>query len=233
MERRDLSDRRDLDEIYHYMTHKKSKGHLRTLGLVRPRGKDVEMSLQTCKDPKLWYLVRKFALHHVSVPWTTVEILDSIDYKPKRTKCEGLQYIISCGSYRGGNLVGSTEKDSWEVDINYQPLILSDPLITHGTKDFEGRRIQFIFYSLPTKKGAIDKSLDDFEAVSVDGEWRIAYTAPGKARVLLPKKSVKPSKMVSFYQQDWVKEEEGFNGSEAQSLLFLAMRKREENLNTE
>lgn len=187
----------------------------------------MEMSLQSCKDPKLFYLVRKFALHHVHIPWTTVEIIDSLDYKPKRTKCEGEQYVIGCGTYQGGTLVASSEKENWEVDIKYQPLILKDPSLTHGTKDFTGRRIQLLFYSIPKKDG-IDKNLDDFEACTVDGEWRIAYNPPGRPRVFLPKKSVKPSKMVSFYQDDWEEDEEGYGGSEAQNLLFSALRKKEE-----
>jgi hypothetical protein len=111
--------------------------------------------------PRLLYLLLKYALMHVPIPFTSIKVNVS---KPEKIK--GLAYIVGFGNYTGGELV----IDDQENSIWHRPLVFNGSDIKHHVKPFQGKRWSIVFY---TNNPTVQK-LSDYEPVVVDGKWVLA-----------------------------------------------------------
>lgn len=168
-------------------------GRSQTWGMVRKRSQAPDLSRQSWMDAKLHYLLMKFALVNVPIPFTSVQVNDSYlcaAHKDKHNS--GNSYIVGFGPYTGGELVLKNPTDT-EYNIRHRPVLFDGSKIEHFTKQFTGRRFTIVFFTLvsPAKFPMIRK-LDDYEAVVVDGAWCIAWRQEGMPTVYLSKKNGLP-----------------------------------------
>lgn len=105
----------------------------------------------TIREPRLYYLLHKFAGLHVPVPYTTILI--------NSKKIPIGSYIVAFGNYTGGELV----MDGVEYNIRHRPMIAGK----NTQKPHKGKRWTLAFYTVPTS------CTIDYEPVVVEGEWVI------------------------------------------------------------
>ena len=105
----------------------------------------------TLREPRLYYLLDKFAGLHVPIPYTTILI------NAKRIPTGS--YVVAFGNYTDGELV----MDGIEYNIRHRPMIAGKTTL----KPCKGKRWTLAFYSIPT---TFTKT---YEPVVVDDEWVI------------------------------------------------------------
>jgi hypothetical protein len=190
------------DLLDHLMTHKTGINRYRTkvgdgrsqcYGMVRKRSQAPDLSRQSWMDPRLHHLLMKFALVNVPIPFTSVQVNDSYLCAPhKDVHNAGNSYIVGFGPYTGGELVLKNPTDT-EYNIRHRPILFDGSQIEHWTKDFVGRRFTIVFHTLVSPaKFPMTKTLDNYEAVVVDGVWCIAWRQDGLPTTYLSKKNGLP-----------------------------------------
>jgi hypothetical protein len=144
-------------------------------------------------DARLHYLLMKFALLNVPIPFTSVQVNDSYlcaSHKDKHNA--GDSYIVGFGPYTGGELVLKNPTDT-DYNIRHRPILFNGAEIEHYTKQFTGRRFTLVFHTIVSPpKFPMVKKLDDYEAVVVDGAWCIAWRQEGHPVRYLDKKNGLP-----------------------------------------
>ena len=105
----------------------------------------------TIREPRLYYLLEKFARLHVPIPYTTILI--------NAKKIPIGSYVVAFGNYTDGELL----MDGAEHNICHRPMIVGK----HTIKPCKGKRWTLAFYSTPT---TFTKT---YEPVVVDDEWVI------------------------------------------------------------
>jgi len=160
-------------DVLAYLMAQKPRAHTRILGL-----KKGQLTLQTCKEPRLFYLLKRI---NVPIPYTTIEINDSVDYKPKKSK--HAFWAISNGTQLKTD-------DGQTHDILHGKLF--PPATAHSIIPDGRRPIILSFWD----EGS-GSSLTPFEAVTVAGEWKIAVDLPGLPRTYLPSHGTKKHKIVA------------------------------------
>lgn len=166
-------------------------GKSQCYGMVRKRSLAPDLSRQSWVDPKLHHLLMKFALVNVPIPFTSIQVNDSLKCAAHKDKHnQGDSYIVGFGPYTGGEL---KLKDIGEYNIRHRPLLFNGSEIEHETKDFQGRRWTIVYHTLvPPAKFPMVRSLEDYEAVVKDDEWCIAWRRQGEPVVYLSKKNGLP-----------------------------------------
>jgi len=169
-------------------------GRSQCFGMVRKRSMAPDLSRCSWIDPRLHYLLMKFAVNLPSdFTFTSVQINDSYACEAHFDKHNvGNSYIVAFGPYTGGELVLKNPTDK-EYNIRHRPLLFDGSAIEHYTKEFTGRRWSIVYHTLvaPAKFPMIRK-LDDYEAVYRDGSWVIAWRRDGESTVYLSKKNGLP-----------------------------------------
>jgi len=181
-------------------------GRSQCYGMVRKRSMAPDLSRCSWEDPQLHYLLMKFALIHLppDFSFTSVQVNDSYKCMAHKDKHnQGDSYIIGFGNYTGGELIlhqdtkdpplGVVMAPKKEYNIRHRPLLFDGSKIEHETKDFEGRRWTIVFHTLvaPPKFPMVRK-LSDYEAVSKDGTYVIAWYKTGEPTQYLSKKNGLP-----------------------------------------
>jgi len=168
-------------------------GRSQCYGMVRKRSMAPDLSRQSWMDARLHHLLMKFALVHVPIPFTSVQVNDSYlcaAHKDKHNS--GDSYIVGFGPYTGGELVLKNPTDT-EYNIRHRPILFNGSQIEHFTKQFTGRRWTIVYHTLvsPPKFPMVNK-LEDFEACVIDGSWVIAWRREGHPVTYLSKKNGLP-----------------------------------------
>jgi hypothetical protein len=167
-------------------------GRSQCYGMVRKRSLAPDLSRCSWMDPKLHYLLMKFAL--VNMPpgftFTSVQVNDSYMCEAHFDKHNrGNSYIVAFGSYTGGELVLKEGPDK-EYNIRHRPMLFDGSQVEHYTKEFQGRRWSIVFHTLvPPSKFPMIRKLEDYEAVCKDGQWVIAWYRQGEPTLYLDKKN--------------------------------------------
>jgi len=198
-------------------------GRSQCFGMVRKRSMAPDLSRQSWLDPQLHYLLMKFAALNVPIPFTSIQVNDSLKCASHKDKHnEGDSYIVGFGQYTGGELI---LKDHGEFNIRHRPLLFNGSEIEHETKDFTGRRWTIVFHTLvsPPKFPMIRK-LSDYEAVFKDDSYVIAWYREGLPTMYLSKKNglphtLKGRKKVKFEEPE---EEDDPGLTSAQNLMLRA-----------
>jgi hypothetical protein len=172
-------------------------GRSQCYGMVRKRSMAPDLSRCSWEDPQLHYLLMKFALTNMppGFTFTSIQVNDSYKCAAHKDKHnEGDSYIIGFGNYTGGELVLRQEGGlGVSYNIRHRPLLFNGAEIEHETKDWEGRRWTIVFHTLvsPPKFPMIRK-LSDYEAVTKDGTYVIAWYKDGEPTQYLSKKNGLP-----------------------------------------
>lgn len=207
--------------------HKKSF----TLGMTRKRAMNPDLSKQSWLDPKLYHMVMKFALSNIpsTFSFTSVQIHDSSMLLPRFDKhTGGSVWIVSFGSHTDGEIVLKRISGDVTYSIHHRPLIFTTFETDHYFKEFKGRRWVMAFYSLNhSQKYPMIRSLSDYEAVSREGQWVIAWHRMGEPTVYLSKKNGLPMPTNKKRQKEIahvVTRNERF--SKAQNLMLQAQEEK-------
>ena len=167
-------------------------GRSQCFGMVRKRSMAPDLSRCSWMDAKLHYLLMKFALSYLppGFTFTSIQVNESYTCSVHTDKHnQGESYIVAFGPYTGGELVLKEGVDK-EYNIKHRPLLFNGSTIEHYTKEFMGRRWSLVYHTLvsPVKFPMI-RQLQDYEAVSKDGQWVIAWYRQGEPTVYLSKKN--------------------------------------------
>ena len=185
LDERDFKDLKDHLNKPNIPIKKSKNGVTKQFGIVRKRAEAPDLSADSWKDARLYYLLMRFAREHINIPFTSVQISDSKTYVKHS---EGNCYIVSFGSYMDGELVIDTK----EYNIRHRPMIfdISKMEDKYFSKEYSGNRWTLIYYSLKAhKKFPITKSLLEYESITRDGEYVIAWYKEGESVQYLSKKS--------------------------------------------
>lgn len=212
-------------------------GRSQCFGMVRKRSMSPDLSRQSWLDPRLHYLLMKFAL--VNLPpdftFTSIQVNDSYMCEAHFDKHNrGNSYIVAFGSYTGGELVLKDNGDK-EYNIRHRPMLFDGSLTEHYTKEFTGKRYSLVYHTLvPPTKFPMIRKLEDYEAVVKDGVWVIAWYKPGEATQYISKKNGLPHPLKGRKKEKPSKpmiEDSGM--SEVQNFMIQHMKDREEEENWE
>ena len=167
-------------------------GRSQCFGMVRKRSMAPDLSRQSWLDPRLHYLLMKFALLHLppDFTFTSIQVNDSYKCEAHFDKHNrGMSYIVAFGSFTDGELVLKEGVDK-AYNIRHRPLLFDGSLTEHYTKEFTGKRWSIVYHTLvPPPKFPMIRKLEDYEAVVKDGSWVMAWYKPGEPTVYLDKKN--------------------------------------------
>ena len=185
-------------------------GRSQCYGMVRKRSMAPDLSRCSWEDPQLHYLLMKFALVHLPPDFTFTSVQVNDSYKCLRHKDkhnQGDSYIVGFGPYTGGELIlhrdaaemakggslGVVISSRQEFNIRHRPLLFDGSKIEHETKEYEGRRWTIVFHTLVSPpKFPMVRKLSDYEAVTKDGTFVIAWYKDGEPTQYLSKKNGLP-----------------------------------------
>lgn len=208
-------------------------GRSQCWGIVRKRSLPPDLSRNSWNDPKLHYLLMLFARQYVPIEFTSIQVNDSLKCARHTDKHNvGQSYIVGFGPYQGGALMLYLPEGQKEFNIRHRPLLFDGSKIEHETTDFTGRRWSIVFHTQESPKmfPAI-RTLRDYEAITKDGGYVIAFYRDGYCTEYLNKKNglphplkgrkkVKPEIVDEFYDPLM---------SPAQNLIFASQSLRGNN----
>lgn len=164
-------------------------GKSQCFGMVRKRSMAPDLSRQSWLHPKLHHLLMEFARLYVDIPFTSIQVNDCYPCAVHTDKHNlGDSFIVGLGDYQGGALRVWEDGKSLDIDIKYRPYKFNGSLIRHETAPFTGRRISLVYHTLVSpSRFPMVRSLSDYEAVAISGQWMIAFRQPGlPVRYLTP-----------------------------------------------
>jgi hypothetical protein len=198
-------------------------GRSQCFGMVRKRSMAPDLSRNSWMDPRLHYLLMRFAREHVEIPFTSVQVNDNYLCAKHMDKHNvGESYIVGFGDYTGGELV----LEGKELNIRHRPILFDGSKIEHSTKEFKGRRWTIVYHTLEApKKFPMIRQLSDYEAGCKDGEYVIAWHKDGEPTEYLSKKNGLPHPLKGRKVKDHPKQMKGKNTrlTQAQNLLLDAL----------
>jgi hypothetical protein len=173
-----LKDKRILMNKYRKAS---GEGRSQAYGMVRKRSMAPDLSRCSWLDPRLHYLLMKFARQYVPIPFTSVQVNDSYQTAKHKDKHNfGDSLIVGFGDYTDGELVVDINGTEETFDIHHRPLIFNGSELPHYTKPFTGRRFSLVFHTIVAPEAfPMVRKLEEYEAVCVDGAWKIAFREPG------------------------------------------------------
>ena len=153
-------------------------GRSQCFGMVRKRSMAPDLSRQSWMDPRLHHLLMRFALDHVPIPFTSIQLNENYmcaEHKDKHN--DGLSYIVGFGDYTGGDLC----LDLSGFNIRHRPLLFNGSETLHSTNAWTGSRYSLVYHTLvaPVKFPMVAR-LDHYEACVVRGKWVIKMEVPGQ-----------------------------------------------------
>ena len=169
-------------------------GRSQTFGIVRKRSLAPDLARNSWNDPKLHYLLMLFARQHVPIEFTSIQVNDSLKCARHTDKHNvGESYIVGFGAYQGGALVLHLPDGQKEFNIRHRPLLFDGSKIEHETDAFTGRRWSLVFHTQESpKKFPAVRTLRDYEAITRDGGYVIAFYRDGMCTEYLSKKNGLP-----------------------------------------
>jgi hypothetical protein len=165
--------------------------------------KKTELTRTTIVNPYIYYLLMKFGLLYVPIPYTTIKV----NGKPPKGCKE--YYMVGFGNYTGGELrIGERNYDIWRRPRIVREVAEHLPVLT-------GKRMTLTFYAVETLR-----SLSEFEVVMVDEKWVIK-----QLRQFQPPLYLTPEKRMKAIKEDSEEEEEDIP-NDAMEFLSMVITKR-------
>jgi len=149
-----------------------------TFGIVQRRSLHPDISRNTWKHPYLFHLLSEFAKKHVHIPFTSVQVNDSVVCARHKDKGNtGLSYIVAFSNSAEDTFTGG---DLWvnqkTYNINLRPLLFDGSTLLHGTEPFEGTRYSIVFHTIKPKDAfaPLMPSLSCYQSFQDgSGKWKI------------------------------------------------------------
>ena len=157
-------------------------GRSQCFGMVRKRSMPPDLSRQSWMDPRLHYLLMQFALNHVTVPFTSIQINENYKCAAHKDKHnDGISYIIGFGNYTGGELCLDLSGGVQKFNIRHRPMLFNGAETLHSTDEWVGSRYSLVFHTLvsPSKFPMVAR-LCYYEACVIGGIWKIKMEIPGQ-----------------------------------------------------
>ena len=202
-------------------------GRSQCFGMVRKRGAPPDLSRQSWLNPHLHYLLIEFARMFVPIPFTSIQVNHNYkceEYKDKNAT--GLCYIIGFGDYQGGDLILDISGVKTNYNIKYKPLLFNTSDTLYTFEEFTGNMFTVMYHTIeaPQKFPAVRK-LEEYEAISVNGEYMIAVRYDGREVFYLNSKKglVHPNKKDKKVVKQSIEPVIQFGMSAAQNLLSRAL----------
>lgn len=165
--------------------------------------KKTELTRTTIVNPYIYYLLMKFGLLYVPIPYTTIKV----NGKPPKGCKE--YYMVGFGNYTGGELrIGERNYDIWRRPRIVREVAEHLPVLT-------GKRMTLTFYAVETLR-----SLSEFEVVMADEKWVIK-----QLRQFQPPLYLTPEKRMKAIKEDSEEEEEDIP-NDAMEFLSMVITKR-------
>ena len=166
--------------------------------------KKTELTRTTLLNPYIYYLLTKFGLLYVPIPYTTIKV----NGKPPKGCKE--YYMVGFGNYTGGELrIGERIYNIWR-----RPRIVREVVAEH-LPVLTGKRMTLTFYAVETLR-----SPSEFEVVMVDEKWVIK-----QLRQFQPPLYLTPEKRMKAIKEDSEEEEEDIP-NDAMEFLSMVITKR-------
>lgn len=122
-------------------------GKSQVFGIVNRRCLPADYSRWCWRRPFLYHLLLKFAEKHVKIPFTSITVNQSYPCAPHKDKNNiGESFLVSFGSFTGGELQIHEGELEGIHDICGKPIIADFSKITHSVLPFEGERYSLVFY---------------------------------------------------------------------------------------
>jgi hypothetical protein len=136
--------RKSLD-VNHYRSS--GIGKSQVFGVVNRRCLPADYSRWCWRRPYLYHLLLEFAKKHVHIPFTSITVNQSYPCEPHKDKNNiGNSFLVSFGSFTGGELEIHEGELTGLHDICRKPIIADFSKITHSVKPFVGERFSLVFY---------------------------------------------------------------------------------------
>lgn len=217
----------EFKEILGHLSKHRTRQRKLRFGLERISRKEEHISRASYRDPRLYYLLMKFARVHCSIDFTTIDVWENQPINWKTEKCfEGESMVIGFGTFSGYDLVLKNSEKS--VLINFAPVILDQSDFVDHQQDGSGSAFFLHFRKLAN----CQKQLADFDAVIYMGEWCIAWYRNGAPTVFLSKKNGLPRSSTTSkkYQSPTLGAMCGSVPTTAQNFLFSLLESNSRNV---
>ena len=202
-------------EILEHLSKNRNRSGQRRYGLERVARKSENISRASYKDPRLYFLLMKFARLHINIPFTTIDMIENKPISFKKEKAfTGQSVLVGFGRYTGYE-VEQTPTEFFS--ILHQPLLLEDGELPQLQKEGQGYSCFLWFRTLANA----EKSLSSYDAVMYNTEWCIAWYRDGLSTVFLSKKNGLPRpEKAKKLKSPTLSALVGTTASTAQELLF-------------
>jgi hypothetical protein len=139
---------------------KKSTGYGRSVafGFIRKRTYAPAPGRINKRWPELWDLIKQYG-NTINMPWDGAQVnVNCVCGKHKDTHNVGNSYLISGGTYTGGELVIENEL----YDCNKKPIIFNGSEMEHWNKELEGFKWTIVFFTCEIPKRFKNMYPDNF-----------------------------------------------------------------------
>jgi len=159
-------------------THLENYNKNRSYGIVLKPKQSPDLSKFSVSDPKLHHLLMTFGRLHVSIPYTTVDLIwtnKSQKLKYQNNYTENQSWMVGFGSYTKGEI----QYKGKEYSIKHRPLVFDDN-IKHTINKFDSTRFFLVYYTIKASiEHPIKMTLNSYEAVSLNGKYVMACYRDG------------------------------------------------------
>ena len=207
----------EFKEILGHLSHKRTRQRKLRFGLERISRKEEHISRASCRDPRLYYLLMKFARTYCPIDFTTIDVWENqpIQWKTERA-FEGESMVIGFGNFSGYTI--QLKNSATPILLNFAPVVLEISDIVDSQHVGTGTAFFLHFRKLAN----CQRTLADFDAVVYMGEWSIAWYRNGQPTAFLSKRNGLPRHTTTAkkYQSPTLGPMSGSGPTTAQNFLF-------------
>ena len=147
-------------------------GRSQCFGIVGRRCLPPDISRQSWRHPYFHKLLMDFAVKHVPIEFTSIQVNENLACAEHLDKGNiGQSFIVAFGDYEGGSL----SVEGYSHNIRYRGLLFDGSKQKHKTEPFRGTRYSLVYHTLAPQLrwGNQVPSLGDYNAVEHEGKWKI------------------------------------------------------------
>lgn len=173
-------------ELLDHLSKRRTAKRKVRMGLEKIARKEEHISRASYRDPRLYFLLMKFARLHCPIPFTTIDIYENQPIEFKKEKAfVGESMIVGFGKGFGYEIEFSSTNF---INVIHSPIVLAEGELPDHQKEGTGQSFFLYFRTLCN----CTKDLSQFDAVMYNTEWCIAWYRDGQQTVFLSKKNGLP-----------------------------------------
>ena len=216
----------EFKELMGHLSKHRTRQRKTRFGLERISRREEHISRASCRDPRLYYLLMKFARVHCPIDFTTIDVWENQPIQWKTEKAfEGESMVIGFGTFSGYEI--QLKNSARPILLNFAPTILEPTDFVETQQTGTGTAFFLHFRKLAN----CQRTLADFDAVIYMGEWSIAWYRNGSPTVFLSKKNGLPRSSTTSkkYQSPTLGAMAGSVPTTAQNFLFSLLESNSRN----